>query len=437
MATRTGDDRPTASHRPTDHLATPRHTNARRWIAGALVVMAVLAVIVSTLALWTHRFIFDTDTYVETVAPVTEDPDVRHALAVYVSDRALELTDLEARLGETLPAAADGLAAPLTAEVRRILVTEIQKYLATEQAQGLWTNANRIAHEQLITALRDENPYVTVGEDDVTLNLLPLLAVTLQKLADRLPRLADLAPRIDPETAPAQIRGLLEKAFDKELPDDFGTITVLRGGQGYQAKRALRIFNDLVIAVVLVTVALVVMAVLVSPRRRRTALHLGLGLLVAFAVTRVIEAQAEKAIVAAIASEGGIAVARAVVSSVIGGLNGFLVWAAVAGALVTAVAVFADRPQWMDAAGRGVARLFGVSASLAAPGTRASAWVAAHLDLLRLAGVAVAVVVVPFVADSLSVVFVVVLALVAYELALAAYAVSLPREEPGGPPSAP
>jgi hypothetical protein len=53
---------------------------------------------------------------------------------------------------------------------------------------------------------------------------------------------------------------------------------------------------------------------------------------------------------------------------------------------------------------------------------------AAHLGLLRIAGVAAAVVVLLFVTGSLAAVLVVLLVLAAYELALGIYAVGVTRE---------
>ena len=195
-----------------------------------------------------------------------------------------------------------------------------------------------------------------------------------------------------------------------------------------EAKQALRLFNDLVILAIVLTAVLVAAALLVSVRRRRTALWLGLGSLFAFVAARVIEAQLEKAVVDAVKTQGGAAVARSVLSSAVESLNGFFVWVAVAGAIVAVAAVLAGRPSWLEAIGRGVAQLFGVASDLSTPDTGAGRWMAAHLDLLRIAGIAVAVVVLLFVTGSLTAVIVVVLALAVYELALTAYAVGVPRE---------
>jgi hypothetical protein len=298
-------------------------------------------------------------------------------------------------------------------------------------AQRLWVDVNRFAHQQLISTLRDQNKFVTVGHSDVKLNLLPLVAVALQRLEDKIPQLLGkdvTLPQIDPATAPDDIRTLLQDALGRKLPADFGTVTLLHGDTGYRAKETLRLFNGLVILVVILTVVLVAAALLVAVHRWRTALWLGLGALLAFAGARVAEVRLERAAVDAIKTQGGATVARSVLTSAIASLNGFLVWIAVAGVIVAVAAFLAGRPEWLQAMGGGFARLFGVASDLHTPDTRAGRWMAEHLDLLRVAGVAVAVIVLLFVTGSVAGVTAVVLALVVYELALTTYGAGIPRE---------
>ena len=412
-------------------LKSQRAPRIRTGVALFLVVISVLAVLVSTLALWSSGIIFDTETYVKVVAPVAEDPAVRKAVSTYVAGKAVEAADLSSRIEDALPADAKVLAPALTRSLQSYLVDEIDKFLGTPLAQRLWVDINRFAHRQLITALQDTNRYVTVGRNDVKMNLLPLVAVALQRLEARIPQLLGkdvTLPKIDPATAPDEIRTLLQDALGRELPADFGSITLLRGSQGYEAKQALRLFNDLVILVVVVTVVLIAAALLVSVRRWRTALWLGVGSLLAFVAARVIEVRLEDAIAGAVKTQGGVAVARSIVNSAVESLNSFLVWIAVAGAIVAVAAFLAGRPEWLDAMGRGFAKLFGVASDLSTPDTAAGRWMAEHLDLLRIAGVAVAIVVLLFVTGSLTAVVVVLIALAVYELALSAYAVGVPRE---------
>ncbi len=427
-------------------LKSRRAPRIRTGVALFLVVASVLAVLVSTLALWSHRIIFDTDAYVRVVAPAAADPEVRRAVSTYVAEKAVQAADLEARIEAALPSDAKVVAPALARALQSYLADEIDGFLRTPLAQRLWADGNRFAHEQLITALQDKNRSVAIGREDVKMDLVPLVAVALQRLDVQIPGLLGrdvTLPPIDPATAPDDVRTLLQDALGRKLPADFASITLLRGSQGYEAKHALRLFNDLVILVVIVTVVLITAALLVAVRRRRTALWLGLGSLLAIVAARIVEVRLEDAAVGAVKTQGGATVARAIVGSAVASLNAFLAWVAVAGAIVAVAALLAGRPQWLDAMSRGFAKLFGVASDLSTPDTGAGRWMAGHLDLLRVAGVAVAIVVLLFVSGSLTAVIVVSLALAVYELALGAYALGVPRQpdesladadDPGTPP---
>lgn len=415
-------------------LTSQRAPRLRRWLALLLVVMSVVGLVVSALALWSDGLVFNTDKWVATVAPVAEDPAVRHAVSTFVADKTLEVADLQDRIARALPSDAAVLAQPLTQVLRDFLIKEIDKFLATPTAQSIWLDVNRFAHAQLIAALQNKNQYLSVNQDDVTLNLLPLIGVALQRLETQIPKLLGKdvqLPQIDPKIAPDQIRTLLQDATGKTLPADFGTVTLLKGSQGYEAKRALSLFHTLVIAICVITGLLILAALFVSPRKRWTALELGLGVLLAVVVVRVAERQIEERLVAALANEGALSVARAFLSSAIASLNDIVVWLLVGGVIVAVAAFLATRPAWIGAMGRGFSKLFGVAADLTAPETGAGRWAAAHMDVLRVAGVAIAVLVLLFMTGSLSAVIVIVLVLIVYELALAAFIAGVPRPGDG------
>ncbi len=415
-------------------LTSQRAPRLRRWLALILVVMSVVGLVVSALALWSDSLVFNTDKWVATVAPVAEDPAVRHSVSTFVADTTLEVADLQNRIAGALPSDVALLAQPLTLALRDFLVKEIDRFLATPTAQSIWVDVNRFAHEQLITALQDKNKYVSVDRNDVTLNLLPLIGVALQRLETQIPKLLGKdvqLPQIDPDTAPEQIRTLLQDATGMTLPADFGTVTLLKGTQGYEAKQALRLFHTLVIVICVVTGLLILAALLVSPRKRWTALELGLGVLLAVVIVRVAERQIEERIVAALKDTGALSVAKAFVSSAITSLNGIVVWLIVGGVIVAIAAFLATRPTWLEAMGSGFSKLFGVASDLTAPETGAGRWAAAHIDVLRVAGVALAVIVLMFMAGSLSAVIVILLVLIVYELALAAFFAGVPRPGDG------
>ena len=91
-------------------LTSRRAPRIRTGVALFLVVVSVLAVLVSTLALWSRGIIFDTETYVKVVAPVAEDPEVRKAVSTYVAGKAVEAADLNTRIEDALPSDAKVLA---------------------------------------------------------------------------------------------------------------------------------------------------------------------------------------------------------------------------------------------------------------------------------------------------------------------------------------
>ena len=117
-------------------LTSQRAPRLRRWLALGLVVMSVIALVVSALALWSDSLVFNTDKWVATVAPVAEDPAVRHAVSTFVADKTIEVADLQDRIADALPSDAAVLAVPLTRTLRDFLVQEIDKLLATEDRPG-------------------------------------------------------------------------------------------------------------------------------------------------------------------------------------------------------------------------------------------------------------------------------------------------------------
>ena len=410
-------------------LRSKRAPRIRSWVALLLVVLSVLAVLVSALALWSRSVVFDTDAWMTAVAPVAEDSQARDAVSRYVAAKALEITDLNARIADALPSDAELLAALPAANPERYLAEEVHAFLGTELAQRLWADSNRAAHEQFLAAPRDER------RTDVTLNLLPIIVMTLQRLEVKLPHLLGrdvTLPPIDPATDPDDIHTLLQDALGRELPADIGSVTMLKESQAYEAKRTLGRLDDLAVPVVVLTIVLIGAALLVSARRRRTALWLGLGALIGVVAARVIEGQAEEAAVAVATSRDGAAVAKSIVSSVVGGLHPFFVWIAIAGVIVVAAAMLAGRPAWLDAMNRGFAGLPGIAAGLSVPDSRARRWTVAHLDLLRVAGIVVALVVLLFTTGSLVAALAVVVALVVYELAISACATAAAREPDDG-----
>lgn|GEM_PF-703084 len=368
-----------------------KHRRLRGWIAGILVIFAVLFAIVMAIAIWSHTLLFNTDTYVETVAPILEQPKVTRAMGEVVADKTIEAVELEQRLDNVLPSQIGFIATPLTDEVRDLLAENVTKLLRTDRAYRAWEWILRFSHEQLIAILRDESTTVKLVGDEVRLDLVPLVIAALGRLEEILPGVvverAPL-PELDPTASLEEQRKTLAEYLGKPVSDDFATITLFKGEQVESVQTAVRLFDLLIWVLVGVTAALVIAALLVSPRRLRTLIYLGIGAVVVVLVTRIAVDQIQGLIVANASGQGGPIIIEAV-DSIFSSLRNAVIWLLVAGVIVAVIAYFASRPRWLAPAGRAIAvgsRRVWEAASVQATEQKGPAllWIQAHSDALRI-----------------------------------------------------
>ena len=118
----------------------------------------------------------------------------------------------------------------------------------------------RRAHEAALRVLRGESDVVQASDGSVTLDLVPVVQRILAELGVEAPGIlgsdVDL-PDVDPDTRAGQAITRLETALHKDLPPDFGQITVYDDGRLEAAQQALRRFDQLVVALIVLTVVCV------------------------------------------------------------------------------------------------------------------------------------------------------------------------------------
>jgi hypothetical protein len=163
-----------------------------RWAAaiGLLVVAAVLGG-VAVVAVYLRAEVLNTDAYVQTVAPLGQDPVVRTAVAQRLTDELItrsDLTGLANQLAGKLeseggPARLSDLVGPLVSGVSSFLNNEINKLMETQRFATAWDNINRAGHQGLVTVLTGgSGKYVSSQGDTVTLDLGALLSMVKQQL---------------------------------------------------------------------------------------------------------------------------------------------------------------------------------------------------------------------------------------------------------------
>lgn len=396
-------------------------SHLRRWMVLLLVVLASVGVLASALALWTDQLLFDTGNWVETVGPVAKDPEVTENLSVYLTDRAIEATDLEARIAEALPPRIEFLAPAITDAARGFVQEQVLDLLRRPETYELWLTVNRFAHEHLVAVLEGDSTYIQLSGDEVRLNLVPLIARAMELVEEVLPgalgERLDI-PQIDPKASAEEMRAQITAATGRTLPPDFGTVVLFEGDQVEEAQQAVRIFNAAVIAIVVATILLIAAALLSSPARLRTLIHLGLGTLVAVVVARVAVRRLQEAVVDSLGDRDGVTVTRALLESAAASLGDVLVWLIVAGALVTGAAFLAGRRGWFTAARDYAAAAADATGAVVARQTPARLWLARHYDGARAGGVVVAVALLLFTTSSLWLTLLVIALAVAWQVAV-------------------
>ncbi|MCZ7528570.1 MAG: hypothetical protein M5U14_20655 [Acidimicrobiia bacterium] len=263
----------------------------RRATAVVLVVLFGVLFLVSGVGIWLRRSTLNDDVWADRVVPLGREPAVQEALARWTVDQLMVTVDPENLFEEVLPERGRILAGPLSSAVRGFVADRVDGFFASERFEELWAGAATRAHDAAVAVLRDERPNVAVEDEQVTINLIPVIDAVLTDILDAAPGLVgsdvDL-PEVSVEDVPEAARERLGEALGVDLGDGFGTVTVYDGGRLSTAQDLVRLFDRLVVLTALLTVAVGAGALWVSPRRRRTLFQLlGAAALVCVVIRRV------------------------------------------------------------------------------------------------------------------------------------------------------
>ena len=418
-----------------------RITLLRQIVAALLVFVAGLGVTASVIGVWAGRTTLNTDRWVETVTPLSQDPAVRAAVSTYTTEQIFGTLNVEQRVKEALPPKAEFLASPLTGQVHGFVQSSVTKALASPQFAELWPAINRVAHKQVMAILDNNSKVVQNNGETVTLNLLPVINNVLSSLQQQVPTLFGKTvnlPAITNGQIPAGLQTKIESALGVKLPANFAAIPIYQGNQLSAAQQAVvQIKRDLTLLVIGTILALG-LAIWISPRRRRTSLQFGLWLIIdVVALTSVLRAVRTQLIdqVPAGVYRAGVDAGVQIVFVTLRQRGTQLLWLGIVIALVAylvgpgraAVALRRWAVQaWQFLSERG--RRYGAVAVANGPG-----YARAHLDPLRIGGLVAAGILLLFFTSWTGLFWILVL-LGLYELLVTAIAAA-GRAPSGGPVS--
>ncbi len=335
------------------------------------------------LGVWTANQVSSTSRYIANIEPLIHDPAIQNALTDKVTT---EITSHLNVTGYTNQAAAllasKGLprvgsllrtfAPSISGAVAGFIHSTVRKIVTSPRFARAWIEVNKVAHQQLVTALSGQSGgAITVSNGQVTIDLAPFITIVKQDLAARGFTIVNSLPPIHPTLALFSSRKLV------------------------QAQTAYRLINDLKIVLPLLTLLLLALGAYIARNHRRAIIGAGLGLAASMLVLgagllifRGIYLNSVPS--SLLPSSAAAAMFDTLVRFIKEGLRTILVLGLVvaAGAFVTGSSVTAVRTRGAFASGLGWIRESGERAGLrTGPVGR---WTYAHRTVLRISAVALA-----------------------------------------------
>jgi hypothetical protein len=227
-------------------------------IALALVVIGSIVTFVAIFSIWANRQALNTDNWVNTSGRLLANKQVDEQLSNYLAQQLDENVDVKGELEAALPERLKPLAAAAAGGIEQLTPQIAERALQSPKVQGLWADANRVAHERLLEVLNGGGSTVSTENGEVTIDLSSLVK--------------DIGGELGVGS------GLAEK-----LPEGVGKLTILKSDQLSAAQEGAHIVRELPIVLTLLALILFGVAIWIAgtERRRRTLRAVGFGFIVA------------------------------------------------------------------------------------------------------------------------------------------------------------
>jgi hypothetical protein len=246
-----------------------RRRDSARWrslTAVTLIVLACLLAPLAVVAVWASHEVSDANRYVQTVAPLAENPALQNAVADDITNQITRRVDINSLTNQVLTAISNeglspqaastlrGLSGPIASGVQSFLHTSVAKIVESQAFATAWQLANRQAHQQLVALLSGkQHGALTTNNGMVQINLGPFIAQVKQQLISQ---------------------GF---GFANQIPAINTSFTLVESKQVARAQFAYRALNALGLWLPIIVVLLGAIGVYVAKNHRHALIGLGLG----------------------------------------------------------------------------------------------------------------------------------------------------------------
>lgn len=269
----------------------PRWKRIAAWV---LVVVACILSVLSVVAVFARNQLLNTDTYVNTVAPLASNPAIQTQIAKQVSENLISRTNVETRVKDALPPKAGFLATPVTSGLESVTNELALKAVQSEQFSELWVAANRASHRQLVAVLTGSNEgSVSSKNGKVTIDLSQVEVDVKKKLNAKGITVFDKIPAV--------------KGLDFVLFQSKDLVKV---------QKVTKLLNDLAIILPIITLLCLAASVVLARNRRRGLVRAAAGLAISMAAVLVVMAVARHQYLSGLSPNQSLAANQAVIDTV-------------------------------------------------------------------------------------------------------------------------
>lgn len=377
-----------------------RRRKLRRGVVGVLVVVFSILLPLTFTVTWAHYTVLNTNGWVNTIGPLTSNPDVAAAVGTTVTNQVFTSLNAQQQIAAALPPRASFLAGPITTGLRGYVQDAVTRVIGSRQFNTIWITANRIAHQQVVNLLEGKSKVVHTVNGQVVLDLVPLLNAALgniQPLISGIVGHTITLPTISPSDIPSDACKRIGDAIGRTLPSNCAQIPLFPADKLSQAQRLVRAFNRVTVLLLIITPVLAAIALWLSRRRRRTLLQLAVGGALGLVLFRRVIIYLERTLVNT-GNPANKAARQAIMSQLFHVYFDVSTWILIALIVVIAVAAITGPYGWAIPVRREAKRLASGAVDLIAATTAQARsdttviWVRSHVDLLRIAGVVLAVI---------------------------------------------
>ena len=172
----------TEADRPPSRPKLPRW---RRILVGVLVVLVCVLVPISVVGVWVRNTILHTDQFVDTMAPLADDPAVQQAIAIRVTNTLIEATDLEAQIADRLPDRAKAAAPFIAGGAEQVVRDATLRIVESDRFDDLWESMLRRAHSQVVAVLQGKGTdNISTKNGQVVVRLGPVVERVAKALSN-------------------------------------------------------------------------------------------------------------------------------------------------------------------------------------------------------------------------------------------------------------